>query len=114
MSQVLKKGTLTEVFHSGLETTEDICKRLLQANRRGNKPVKLPKEYDNYIELFEEELFEQYIFVNGTIYEIDEVEVREIFEAKQNGNGQYEYTVKYNDCGMAHPEAIREAVESIT
>jgi hypothetical protein len=111
MSTVMKKGKLVPVPHYAGDTPNDLAYRLIQKERGNNKHIKLPNWADDFVEVLEEDYFEKYVSYMGNIYEIVEEEIRELYEMKENGNGELEYTVKYNDIAIVHSEVLRELIE---
>jgi len=117
MSRVLKKGKLIPVPYGDDKTLNDVAYRLLVDNAFKNtgktKSLKLPRDYKNFVELLEERLFEEYLVYGCYIYQIEEEEIRELFEMEENANGEYEFTVEYNDGGISHPDLLKELLKEL-
>lgn len=111
MSTVMKQGKLIPVHYYAGDTADSVACRLIQKERGNIKHIKLPTWADSYVDVLEEEYFEKYVVWQGNIFEIEEEEIRELYDMKENDEGELEYTVKYNDTAIAHAEVLKELIE---
>lgn len=106
-------GKLEAVDTISSETLEEQCKRILAKHNY----FELDSYCDSWSEMLCEELYERYVIVNDTIYEVVEKKHRSIdeniFEARANLDGSIEYEVMYYNGGCSFNEAIEEALENL-
>jgi len=78
-----------------------------------------PKYYtlpEDNLELFRDELYDEYILLNDIVFEIIDdknLEDDDIFELTKNNDGTYSYLLRYYNGGCGFDEALETAYENM-
>lgn len=72
--------------------------------------------YDSFEECLTDELYGKYIVVDGKIFVVEEKEVNpyeDIFNVEPNGDGSFNFTLKYYNGGCGFGEAIENGFKKL-
>jgi len=99
------KGTLKEVVRLNNETLNDQCKRILNNE-------KLESYFESYDEKLLNDCYEEYTIHDNILYSVEKQDIEndgEIFNISKNGNGTFDFEVRYYNGGCCFDEAISYA-----
>lgn len=110
--QVYKTGKIKLVEKDGEELWQQ-CKRILEEeyNMEFDESLYYPEDY---ITIFMEEIYYDYVLLNDNIYEVVELnglEDKNIYELHDNKDGTMNFVLSYYNGGESFDEAMEEAYE---
>lgn len=91
-----------------LSSTEDTCKKICKEHG-----WVLDAYYDSWREVLEEEGYKDYCIVDSKIFKVEadkEDPCGDIYKAKFNEDGTYDFVLKFYNGGCSFTEAIEEAL----